>query len=148
MKPVFVTPYTFEWIEPFNHSTVGESMTIPDEAYSIEELFDRLDRGLSLGSPAPSMYDEEFESIDDYTSSDVPEPDEFYDPSMRKIDRLTYVSNLVNDHEENENISTKKKQKGTSNFGHSTKDSDELFDSQRSSGGDSESQGSSSVNES
>lgn len=148
MKPVFVTPYTFKWIEPFNHSTVGESMTIPDEAYSIEELFDRLDRGLSLGSPAPSMYDEEFESIDDYTSSDVPEPDEFYDPSMRKIDRLTYVSNLVNDHEENENISTKKKQKGTNNFGHSTKDSDELFDSQRSPGGDTESQVSSSDNES
>lgn len=99
MKPVFVTPYTFEWTESFNHSTVGESMTIPDEAYSIEELFDRLDRGLSLGSPAPSMYDEEFESIDDYTSSDIPEPDEFYDPSMRKIDRLTYVSEILDDDE-------------------------------------------------
>lgn len=99
MKPVFLTPYTFEWTESFNHSTVGESMTIPDDAYSIEELFDRLDRGLSLGSPAPSMYDEEFESIDDYTSSDVPEPDEFYDPSMRKIDRLTYVAEVLDNDE-------------------------------------------------
>lgn len=101
MKPVFVTAYTFEWIEPFNHSTTGDSMTIPDDAYSIEELFDRLDRGLSLGSLAPSMYDEEFESIDDYASSDLPEPDDFYDPSMRKIDRLTYVSEILESKKEN-----------------------------------------------
>lgn len=91
-KPVFVTAYTFEWIEPFNHTTEGESMTVPDDAFSIEELFDRLDHGLSLGSPAPLFYDDEFESIDDYASSDDPEPDPFYDLSMRKIDRLTYVN--------------------------------------------------------
>ncbi|MEM0167973.1 MAG: hypothetical protein QW515_05020, partial [Thermoplasmatales archaeon] len=89
---VFVTPYTYEWIEAFNHSTEGESMTIPDDAYSIEELFDRLDHGLSLGSPAPTFYDDEFESIDDYSSADDPEPDPFYDLSMRKIDRLTYAN--------------------------------------------------------
>lgn len=121
MKPIFVTPYTFEWTESFNHSTVGESMTIPDEAYSIEELFDRLDRGLSLGSPAPSMYDEEFESIDDYTSSDIPEPDEFYDPSMRKIDRLTYVAEVLNNDE------FKKKSRGKSSK-KSEKRSDEKSD--------------------
>lgn len=91
-NPIFVTAYSFEWIEPFNHSTEGESMTIPDDAYSIEELFDRLDHGLSLGSPAPTFYDDEFESIDDYSSADDPEPDPFYDLSMRKIDRLTYVN--------------------------------------------------------
>lgn len=89
---VFVTPYTYEWIETFNHSTEGESMTVPDDAYSIEELFDRLDHGLSLGSPAPTFYDDEFESIDDYSSTDDPEPDPFYDLSMRKIDRLTYAN--------------------------------------------------------
>lgn len=89
---VFVSPYTYEWIETFNHSTEGESMTIPDDAYSIEELFDRLDHGLSLGSPAPTFYDDEFDSIDDYVSADDPEPDPFYDLSMRKIDRLTYVN--------------------------------------------------------
>lgn len=118
MKPVFVTAYTFEWIEPFDHSTDGESMTIPDEAYSIEELFDRLDRGLSLGSPAPSMYDEEFESIDDYVSSDLPAPDDFYDPSMRKIDRLTYVAEVINDDEFKKKFHGKSKRtssrKGTS----------------------------------
>lgn len=124
MKPVFVTAYTFEWIEPFNHSTTGNSMTIPDDAYSIEELFDRLDRGLSLGSPAPSMYDEEFESIDDYISSDIPTPDDFYDPSMRKIDRLTYVSEVINDNEFKKKLHGKSNRKGTpENDSESTSDS-------------------------
>lgn len=121
MKPVFVTPYTFEWIEPFNHSTTGESMTIPDEAYSIEELFDRLDRGLSLGSPAPSSYDDEFDSIDDYASSEIPEFDDFNDPSMRKIDRLTYVAEVL------DNDEFKKKSHGKSSK-KSEKRSDEKSD--------------------
>jgi hypothetical protein len=135
MKPIFVTPYTFEWTESFNHSTVGESMTIPDEAYSIEELFDRLDRGLSLGSPTPSMFDDEFDSIDDYSESDLPEPDEFYDPSMRKIDRLTYVSNVVNDYEKDKTISSKKKQKRSTNPASSSEDHDGNPESGRDSGG-------------
>lgn len=108
MKPVFVTPYTFEWKDSFNHSTTGLSMTIPDDAYSIEELFDRLDRGLSLGSPIPSSYDDEFDSIDDYASSDIPEFDDFNDPSMRKIDRLTYVAEVL------DNDESKKKSYGKS----------------------------------
>lgn len=88
----FITPYSFQWKEEFNHSTEGESITVPDDAFSIEELFDRLDHGLSLGSPAPSFYDDEFETPEDYINSEDPEPDPFYDLSMRKIDRLTYVN--------------------------------------------------------
>lgn len=136
MKPVFLTPYTFEWTESFNHSTVGESMTIPDDAYSIEELFDRLDRGLSLGSPAPSMYDEEFESIDDYTSSDIPEPDEFYDPSMRKIDRLAYVAEVLNDNElkkKSHEKSVKQSKKKSSEESSEPNDSSDLSENQSSS---------------
>ena len=139
MKPIFVTPYTFKWIESFDHSTTGESMTIPDEAYSIEELFDRLDRGLSLGSPAPSMFDDEFDSIDDYSKSDLPEPDDFYDPSMRKIDRLTYVSNMLNDYEKDKAVSIKKKQKGSNDSASSSKTFDRNNDSGRNPGGDPES---------
>lgn len=147
MKSIFVTPYTYEWIEPFNHSTTGPSMTVPDDAYSIEELFDRLDRGLSLGSPAPSIYDEEFESIDDYASSDIPEPDEFYDSSMRKIDRLTYVSNIIDDYEK-EKTNSKKNDRTTKNDrGYEGRTKDQVSDSRRSLGGDSESQSSSDCNE-
>ena len=107
-KPVFVTAYSFEWINSFNHSTEGESMTIPDDAYSIEELFDRLNRGLSLGSPSPSHFDDEFESMDDYASEEMPEPDDFYDPSMRKIDRLAYATEVL------DNDKLKKKSYGKS----------------------------------
>ena len=135
MKPIFVTSYSFEWIEPFNHSTTGKSMTVPDDAYSIEELFDRLDRGLSLGSPAPSVFDDEFESIDDYASSDLPEPDDFYDPSMRKIDRLTYVSEILDndelskkEHERSNNSKTRK--------GHSKDNSESDSGSEHDSGGE------------
>ena len=133
---VFVTPYTYEWIETFNHSTEGKSMTIPDDAYSIEELFDRLDRGLSLGSPAPSMYDEEFESIDDYTSSDIPEPDGFYDPSMRKIDRLTYVAEVLDDDEFKKKFygkSVKQSKKKSSEESSEPNDSSDLSENQSSS---------------
>ena len=121
MKPVFLTPYTFKWTESFNHSTSGESMTIPDDAYSIEELFDRLHRGLSLGSLAPLSYDDEFDSIDDYISSEIPEFDDFNDPSMRKIDRLTYVTEVLDDNE------FKKKSNGKSSK-KSEKRSDEKSD--------------------
>lgn len=121
MKPVFVTPYTFEWIDSFNHSTTGPSMTIPDDAYSIEELFDRLHRGLSLGSPVPMAYDDEFDSIDDYVSSEIPEFDDFNDPSMRKIDRLTYVAEVLDNNE------FKKKSNGKSSK-KSEKQSDEKSD--------------------
>ena len=136
MKPVFVTPYNFKWIDSFNHSTTGSSMTIPDDAYSIEELFDRLNRGLSLGSPAPSSYDDEFDSIDDYASSEIPEFDDFNDPSMRKIDRLTYVSEVLDNNE------FKKKSYGKSSK-KSSKQSDEKSDESDSSSNSTENESSS-----
>ena len=127
MKPVFVTAYTFEWIEPFNHVIEGDSMTIPDDAYSIEELFNRLDHGLSLGSPAPTFYEDEFESMEDYASSEDPEPDPFYDPSFRKIDRLTYVNDILNDDESNKKKYGKSKETNTRR-GHSKASSKSVSD--------------------
>lgn len=126
----FVTPYSFLWKEEFNHSTEGESMTVPDDAFSIEELFDRLDHGLSLGSPAPSFYDDEFDTPEEYANSEDPEPDPFYDLSMRKIDRLTYVNEQKNLNDEKEKTrKTKRKKSETDTELSSTGGSNEKRDS-------------------
>lgn len=92
------------------------SMTEPDQAYTVEELLDRLQRGETLGG-IPDYVDPSLNDELGYVDDLEDDLDYLDDPSLRKIDKIT----LANEELERRTSDSKSKQSGSIKSGRKNK---------------------------